>query len=514
MPIRPVVLAILDGWGIAPPSAGNAISRADTPALDALFRDYPSTRLVATGQAVGLAENQASGSEAGHMNIGAGRIVPQETRAITVAIYDSTFFQNPVLRKACAHVRERGTALHLLGLLSTSDSPHSDPRHLTALLTLAKREGIADVFLHLFTDGRDSSPKGGYRFLKELLGTLEKLRVGKVASIAGRYWGMDRVGRWDRTARAYEAIAHGVGETVSDPLAAVLEQYERGITDEYAVPTVLHTPLKTPVGLVKKGDVVIFFNFRAERAVQLSRMFLANDGAPIHRVTSKIPDLHFVSLTDYGPEVPSAIAFESPKLEGTLPTAACGLRQLYIAEAEKFAHVTYFFAGRDHAIVPGTEQLQLPSAKVRTYEEKPEMESIRVTDMILERLGKGANDLIVVNYPNADILGHTGNIYLAMKGVEIINECVDRLAKSILTHRGALIVTADHGNAEEMIDFGTGEALTNHSRNPVPFLLVMEKPPTLKDEGLLANIAPTALEILGVEKPGQMIEQSLIRAPL
>jgi 2,3-bisphosphoglycerate-independent phosphoglycerate mutase len=507
-------LIILDGYGIAPPSKGNAITLAKKPTIDRLFQQYPSTTLCATGTCVGLPDHKMSGSEAGHMNIGAGRIVIQDSKYITDAIKDGSFFMNPALVGAVEHVKSFNSDLHVMGLMANSDSPHSDPEHFRAVLKLAKSKNVKEVYCHLFTDGRDSYPKSALEHLKYFRKIIKEEGIGKIASLSGRFYAMDRAKNWKRLAMAYDTIAFARGEMADSAEEAIEKAYAADLTDEYLLPTVIMEK-GNPVAHVRADDAIIFFNFRSDRARQFSKLFIAineksilSDDMP---VIDKINNLYFVALTDFGPGLDEHTAYPEHQISATLPMAAGKLKQLYIAESEKFAHVTYFLNGGYADPVDGEDRVMIKSPVVDSYAKKPEMSAAEITETVVKNIQNDVYDFIVINYANADMVGHTGDLQATVRAVETLDQQIEALEKQIIKRGGNLIITADHGNADDMVDFESDQPNTFHTKNPVPFLLVSEKfkNKKLRDGGVLGNIAPTALDILGVEKPKAMKEDSL-----
>ncbi|MFA5962211.1 MAG: 2,3-bisphosphoglycerate-independent phosphoglycerate mutase [Parcubacteria group bacterium] len=523
----PTLLVILDGYGIAPPGKGNAITLAKKPTIDRLFDLYPSTTLCATGTCVGLPDHKMSGSEAGHMNIGAGRIVPQDSKYITDSIKDGSFFMNPAMIGAVKHVKKTGGNFHLMGLMGNGDSPHSDPEHFRAILKLAKKNGVKEVYCHLFTDGRDSYPRSALEHLKYFRRIIKEEGIGKIATLSGRFYAMDRAKNWKRLTLAYDAAVFARGEKANSAEEAIERAYTAGLTDEYLLPTVIlensaparnatHSVAGGPVAQIKKDDALVFYNFRSDRARQFSKLFIANDEKSILRddmpVIDKIGNLYFVALTDFGPGLDEHTAFPEYTISATLPMVLGDIRQLYIAESEKFAHVTYFLNGGYADPVGGEMRIMIKSPIVDSYAEVPEMSAEKITDKILEVLEKNEYDFIAVNYANADMVGHTGDLGATIKAVEFLDKQIERLAKKVLELQGNLIITADHGNADDMIDFSSDQPNTYHTKNPVPFLIISEKlkDKKLRDGGVLGNIAPTILDILEIEKPKLMAKNSLL----
>lgn len=514
----PKVLIILDGWGIAPPSTGNAITSAKTPNFDKYKKKYPYTELNATGKAVGLSDNKISGSEAGHENIGAGRIVKQDSRYISESINSGEFFRHDVIRRLVDYVKSNNSSLHLMGLLTSKDSSHSDPDHIDAFLTLAKIEGIKNVYLHLFTDGRDTFQREALNFIANLNKMMTISGVGKIASIAGRFYGMDRVKNWDRLYKSYDAIVNGKGEKADSAEEAIKNAYEKGLNDEYIEPTVIYfekeiqgKKKKEPVGQVKNNDAVVFFNLRSDRARQLTKLFVLNKVDGYKRPEPKLDNLFFVAMTNFGPNLPVSTLFKSEALKGTLPFVLQNLKQLYIAETEKYAHVTYFFNGGYTNPVDGEERIMVASPKVASYEQKPEMAAFEITDLILKEIENNIYDFITVNFANADMVAHTGNLVATIRAVEVLDECIGKIIELVLKKKGVVFVTADHGNADKMIDEKSGEVWSMHTKNMVPFMVIGDTGiKKLRAGGVLGDIAPTVLEVLGIKKPKDMTRKSLI----
>lgn len=512
----PTVLVILDGYGIAPPGKGNAITLAKKPTIDRLFEVYPSTTLCATGTCVGLPDHKMSGSEAGHMNIGAGRIVAQDSKYITDSIRDGSFFMNPAMIGAVKHVKGSESNLHVMGLMGNGDSPHSDPEHFRAVLKLAKKNGVKEVYCHLFTDGRDSYPKSALEHLKYFRRIMTEEGIGKIATLSGRFYAMDRAKNWKRLTLAYDTMVFARGEKAGSAEEAIEKAYAAGLTDEYLLPTVVLENGR-PVAQIKKNDAIIFYNFRSDRARQFSKLFIAVDEKSILSdnmpILDKIENLYFVALTDFGPGLDEHTAFPEHTILATLPMALGQLKQLYIAESEKFAHVTYFLNGGYADPVDGEDRVMIKSPVVDSYAKAPEMSAELVTDTVLEALEKNEYDVIVMNYANADMVGHTGDLGATIKAIECLDRQLEKLSEIVLGLKGNLIITADHGNADDMIDFDSDQPNTFHTKNPVPFLIVSEKfkDKKLRDDGVLGNIAPTVLDILGIEKPKLMAKNSLLK---
>ena len=504
---RPVLLAILDGWGCAAPGSGNAVELADTPTFDGLWSGYPHGTLDASGNAVGLPGGQMGNSEVGHLNIGAGRIVYQDLTRITKAIADGDFFENPALKGAFATARERGATFHLMGLVS-GGGVHSDLGHLKACLDMARREKVSDVVVHAFLDGRDTPPDSSPRFLADVEAHMRAIGVGRYGTVTGRYYAMDRDDRWDRVELAYDALVHGAGFVAPDAQAAVAAAVARGETDEFVKPTVIGA---RDENRVVDGDVCLFFNFRPDRARELTRAFFEEPFAGFDRGPHP-PRVEFVTMTRYKREFPLAVAFEPEPVTNVLAQvlAAHGLRQLHIAETEKYAHVTFFFNGGVERAVPGERRILVPSPRdVPTYDKKPQMSAPQVTDELLACLADDEPDFIVVNFANADMVGHSGVLEAAIAAVETVDACLGRLVPDVLARGGACLITADHGNSDHMID-PDGGPNTAHSTNPVPFVATVEGA-QVRGGGVLADIAPTILALLGLPAPAEMTGRDLLR---
>ncbi len=511
----PTLLIILDGYGLAPASKYNAVTLSKRPTLDRLFELYPHTQLGATGKDVGLEDNKMSGSEAGHMNIGAGRIALQDSYFITESIEDGSFFTNPVLIGAVHYARDCNSTLHLMGLMGGTDSPHSDPDHFRAILKLAKSNGAREVFCHLFTDGRDSYPRSAKIHLKRFQEIMQEEGIGRIATLSGRFYAMDRSKNWDRLLKAYNAIAFSQGEEAVSPEAAIEKAYAAGLTDEYILPTVIRDG-DAAVAKLADNDSVIFFNLRSDRARQFTKLFvscskncLLNDDMPSIK---RMEDIYFAALTDFGPDLDVHTVWQGHTLSGTLPMANGKLSQLYIAETEKFAHITYFLNGGYADPVNDEDRVMIPSPKIDSYARIPQMAAAKITQNILNHLQKEKYDFYAVNFANADMVGHTGELAATVKACSVLDDQIKVLAKEVLRRNGNLIITADHGNAEVMFDAASDQPNTFHTKNPVPLLLVGEKfkNKKLASGGVLGNIAPTILEILEIEKPQVMKKGSLI----
>lgn len=508
----PTLLIILDGWGIAPASKGNAITLAKTPVYNELLKKYPNTILNATGSSVGLEENQMSGSETGHLNLGAGRIVEQDVKKISNSISTGYFFRQPAFLGAIQHIKKYRSSLHLIGLLSNKDSPHSNPDHLTALLILAKKHNIENVFLHLFTDGRDTPSRSAGKYLEELNNELKNIGVGKIVSICGRFYAMDRVKNWNRLLQTYNAMVLAEGEIAQEPSGAILNAYKRNLSDEFIFPTVITDEDNKPLARIQDNDAVIFFNLRSDRARQLTKLFLLKNIDGVNDFVFPLSNIFFVGMTDFGPDLPGYhSAFGSADIEKTLPWVLQDYKQLYIAESEKYAHITYFFNGGFAEKVGGEERVMIKSPQVVTYDRKPEMSAFEITKVVLDNIGNNTFDFYGINFANADMVGHTGNLQAATRAVEILDRLLGDIVKAVLEKQGTVFITADHGNAEEMIDLDTGEVNTSHSKNPVPFIIVNNTAKyKLEKDGVLGNVTPTILEIMNIDKPSEMTKQGLI----
>jgi 2,3-bisphosphoglycerate-independent phosphoglycerate mutase len=508
---KPLLLMILDGWGINPNPAHNAVALANTPNLNRLMAEYPHVPIRTSGMAVGLPEGQMGNSEVGHLNLGAGRIVYQELTRVTKSIQDGDFFTNPTLLECISKVKASGGSLHLSGLLSDG-GVHSHNTHLYALLELAKREGLQDVFIHCLLDGRDTPPQSGAEYLAQLEDEITRIGCGKIATVMGRYYAMDRDTRWDRVEKAYNAMVHGLGELYASAKDAIEQSYESKIYDEFVLPSVICED-GAPVGQVQDGDGFIFFNFRSDRAREITRALALDDFDGFER--GNRPKLSgYVCLTEYDATFGLPIAFASTELSNLLGgvLADAGLKQLRIAETEKYAHVTFFFNGGVEIPFPGEDRALIPSPKeVATYDLKPEMSAFQVTDKLLKLLELGQYDVIVLNFANCDMVGHTGVEEAAISAVEAVDTCVGKVVAKIQALGGTVLITADHGNAEQMQD-ENGEPFTAHTTNPVWLVLVDDsrKRAVLREGGRLADVAPTMLKMLGLAQPQEMTGESLI----
>ena len=505
-------LIIMDGFGERAETYGNAIKLAGTPNLDKLEAEYPHTVIGASGMDVGLPDGQMGNSEVGHLNIGAGRIVYQELTRITKSIQDGDFFKVPEFVDACQKAKKNGGKLHLMGLLSDG-GVHSHITHLFALIDLAKQQGLDNVYVHCIMDGRDTPPSSGIEYVQQLQDYMDKVHFGKIATISGRFWAMDRDKRWDRIQKAYEAISCGVGDKADCPICAMKNSYKNEKTDEFVVPCVIQEDGK-PVATVEADDSMIFFNFRPDRTREITRAFIDANFSDFERLGGYKP-VTFVGMTRYDDTFTNIeTAFKPVTLTNTMGEylAANGKTQLRIAETEKYAHVTFFFNGGVEAPNPGEDRELIPSPKVTTYDLKPEMSAYEVTDKAVELIGSGKYDVMILNFANCDMVGHTGVLEAAEKAVKTVDACVDRVVKAVLATGGQVLITADHGNADMMIDPTTGEPFTAHTTNKVPFILVdpSRKDAKLREGGRLADLAPTMLELMGLPKPAEMTGESLI----
>jgi 2,3-bisphosphoglycerate-independent phosphoglycerate mutase len=541
-----VLLVVLDGWGIAAPGPGNAISLANTINMNRFWANYPHTELSASGESVGLPHGEVGNTETGHLNLGAGRIVYQDLQKINMSIADGVFFQNETLIAAINHAKENNSNLHYMGLIGAG-GVHSNVEHLYALIELAKRQNFNRVFLHLFTDGRDSPPTAAKTYTAQIREVISKVEIGQIASIMGRYWAMDRDLRWDRTAKAYFALTEGRGSLVKTPEEAIDFSYSEGKTDEFIEPSVITGADGKPIGIIHDNDSMVFFNFRIDRPRQLARAFVLENfknanissgfdpyqvkyakthlpitpvgiQAPFER-GPKLKNLFFVTMTEYEKQIVEAgakVAFppENVKIPLGRVISEAGLRQLRAAESEKERFVTFYFNGQQEAPFDGEDRVIVPSPKIATYDLKPEMSARELTDAVLSKLKDvGDYKFVLINFANADMVGHTGNIGAAVKACDVLDECVEKLASWILAYGGTMLITADHGNAEEMIDAQTGQIETEHSTNPVPFIALSKDllgRSQVLTSGILADVAPTVLKILGLEVPGSMTGRNLL----
>ena len=507
---KPVVLMILDGYGLNSSTKGNGVALAKTPVMDKLMAEYPYVKGYASGLAVGLPDGQMGNSEVGHLNMGAGRIVYQELTRITKSIEDGDFFENTELLGAIENCKKNNSDLHLYGLLSDG-GVHSHITHVFALLELAKRNGIKNVYVHCFMDGRDTAPDSGKDFIAKLYDKMEELGVGEIASVTGRYYAMDRDNRWDRVEKAYRALTLGEGNQAACGKCAIKASYEAGKTDEFVEPTVITKDGK-PVGVIKDKDSVICFNFRPDRAREITRCFCDDEFTGFDRGSRK--DVYYVCFTDYDVTIPNKyVAFKKEKITNTFGEflAANNMTQARIAETEKYAHVTFFFNGGIEEPNKGEDRILVKSPKVATYDLQPEMSALEVCDKLCEAIRSDKYDVIIINFANPDMVGHTGVIDAVIKAIETVDACVGRAVEAVKEKDGVMFICADHGNAEVLVDENTGEPYTAHTTNPVPFILVnYDNEYTLKGNGKLCDIVPTLIDIMGMEKPAEMTGQSLL----
>ena len=502
---NPVALIIMDGFGYNPENYGNAIKAANKPNLDKYFKECANTIIGASGLDVGLPDGQMGNSEVGHTNIGAGRIVYQMLVKISKSIKDGDFFENKALVDAMNNCKEKNSALHLMGLLSPG-GVHSHMEHLYGLLEMAKRNGIEKVYVHAFLDGRDVPPSSASEYMEEAVEEIKKIGVGSVATISGRFYAMDRDNAWDRVEKAYDAIVMGEGVQETEPVQAIKNSYANGVTDEFMLPTVVDKN-----GMVKENDSVIFFNFRPDRARQLTRTFVDPEFKGFERKKGYFP-VHFVCMAQYDASMPNvSVAFPPEQLKMTLGEylSELGKTQLRIAETQKYAHVTFFFNGGEEKQFEGEDRILIKSPDVETFDMKPEMSAFEVTDAVVDAINSDKYDVIILNYANCDMVGHTGVFDAAKTAVEAVDTCVGRMVDAILAKNGVALITADHGNADKMYE-ADGSPFTAHTTNPVPFIVV-GKDCELREGGVLADIAPTILEIMGVPQPAEMTGKSLIK---
>ena len=516
---RPFVLIIMDGWGINPRKEGNAIALAHTPNIDKISRAWPHTAVRTSGEAVGLPEGQMGNSEVGHQNIGAGKRVLQDYTRVSESIRDGSFFSNPALLKAIEHVKKNSSQLHICGLLGNG-GVHAHESHLEALLQLAQRHDIERVYIHAFTDGRDSSPTGGVEFMQQLQARAQAINgthPAQVATVSGRYYAMDRDNRWDRTGMTYFAMTRAEGQHANSAVEAIQQSYDKKVTDEFIVPTVIMAD-GHPVAVIKEGDALIHYNFRPDRARQLTKAFVLNELPPQAEGKfnrgPRIRDLQYVMMTEYEEGLDAEVAYRADEVEMPLArvVADAGMRQFHTAETEKYAHVTYFINGRRETPFRGEDRVLVPSPKVPTYDLQPEMSAAGITDTAIEHIRGNQYDLVIMNYANADMVGHTGDIAATIKGVEAVDTGVGRVVEATLAAGGGLLITADHGNAEQLIEYDTGKPFTAHTTYPVPLYLVVSQyvQARLRTDGILADVSPTILQIMGIPQPKDMTGKSLL----
>jgi len=537
---RPIVLLILDGWGMGPNNAGNAIARAKTPNMNRFWLSYPHTQLLASGEAVGLPHGEDGNTETGHLNIGAGRIIYQDLPRINMSIADGSFDHTPAFQDAIEHVRENNSTLHLMGLIG-SGGVHSNIEHLFALLSLCQKEHITKVYIHGFTDGRDSPPTSGITYIQQVMDLCQRLGVGRFASVMGRYFAMDRDKRWERVEKAYNALTQGTMNCVKDVLAAIQEQYDKGITDEFMEPINVCEDDGKPL-VIQDNDAVIFFNFRIDRPRELTRAFVLQDfenmtheegydpyaiqyeGSHVKKTLPNgqvftrqriLQNLYFVTMTEYEANLPVAVAFPPQFVKEPLGlvVAQNGLQQLRIAESEKEKFVTFYMNGQRDTIFPGEDRIILPSKGVKSYDEVPEMSAREITYTMIQQLRRNVYDVVICNFANADMVAHTGNLEATSKACEVLDEMIGEIVKEVDSHSGVVFITADHGNAEELINTETGAVDTEHSTFPVPFIIIGKQFANrnmMLPSGILADVAQTLLSIMGIRKPESMTGRALI----
>lgn len=507
---KPVALIILDGFAFRDEVKGNAVAQANKPNFDRYWEKYPHATLMACGEAVGLPEGQMGNSEVGHLNIGAGRIVYQSLTRVNIAIREGEFAKNETFLAAINHAKEHGTSLHLLGLLSDG-GVHSHIHHLYALLKLAADEGLKKVYIHGILDGRDVGPQTAKKYIEELNEKIAEYGVGEIATISGRYYSMDRDKRWERVEKAYRAMVYGEGPDYRNAMECVDDSYKNGIYDEFVLPSVIVKEDGSPVATIQDNDSMIFYNFRPDRAIQISNTFTNEDFRSFDRGEKHPKQLFFVCLTHFSETVDGYVAFKPVNLDNTLGEVLSqnGLTQLRIAETEKYPHVTFFMSGGREAEFPGEERILIPSPKVPTYDLKPEMSAYEVKDALLKEIAADKFDAIILNFANPDMVGHSGMLEPTIKAVEAVDECLGEVVDAIIAKGGMAIITADHGNADEVITL-EGNPMTAHTTNPVP-VIVTKEGLTLREDGILGDLAPTMLELLNVEQPKEMTGKSLIK---
>lgn len=506
----PVALIILDGFGLRDEVKGNAVAQAKKPNFDRYWNKYPHATLRASGEAVGLPDGQMGNSEVGHLNIGAGRIVYQSLTRVNIAIREGEFDRNETFLGAMNHVKKHGTSLHLFGLLSDG-GVHSHIDHMFALLRLAAKEGVKKVYIHAFLDGRDVGQKTAKKYIEQTLEKIKEYGVGEIATISGRYYSMDRDKRWDRVKKSYDAMVYGEGPKYKDPFELVDDSYANGIYDEFVIPSVMVKENGEPVATIQDNDAVIFYNFRPDRAIQISNAFTNEDFREFDRGQKAPKNLYFVCLTHFSETVKGYVAFQPTNLDNTIGEVLSqnGLKQLRIAETEKYPHVTFFMSGGREEKFPGEERILINSPKVATYDLKPEMSAYEVADALVKEIEADKFDAIILNFANPDMVGHSGKLEPTIKAVEAVDECLGRVVDLILEKGGVAIITADHGNADEVVTLD-GKPMTTHTTNPVP-VIVTKEGLELRDGGILGDLAPTMLDLLGIKQPKEMTGQSIIK---
>ncbi|MBM7571048.1 2,3-bisphosphoglycerate-independent phosphoglycerate mutase [Aquibacillus albus] len=503
-------LIILDGYAIRDEDFGNAIKQANTPNFDRYWNSYPHNQLKASGEAVGLPEGQMGNSEVGHLNIGAGRIVYQSLTRVNLSIREGDFFENDALLKAVNYARDNDKALHVFGLLSDG-GVHSHIEHLYAVLKLSAKQGLKKVYVHGFLDGRDVGPQTAKKYVEAALDTMKEYGVGEIATLSGRYYSMDRDKRWDRVKKAYDAMVYGEGPTYTDPFELIDDNYKNEIYDEFVLPSVLTDENGKPKATIEDEDSVIFYNFRPDRAIQISRTFANDDFRDFDRGEKAPKNIHFVGLTHFSETVDGFVAYEPVNLDNTVGEvlAQNDLNQLRIAETEKYPHVTFFMSGGREKEFPGEKRILIDSPKVATYDLQPEMSAYEVTDALLKELDEGNQNAIILNFANPDMVGHSGMLEPTIKAIEVVDECLGKIVDKIIEKGGHAIITADHGNSDEVLT-EEGKPMTAHTTNPVP-VIVTKDGIELRDGGILGDLAPTLLDLLDVNKPKEMTGSSLIK---
>lgn len=505
---KPVALIILDGFGMRDEVKGNAVAQAKKPNFDRYWEQYPHATLEAQGEAVGLPKGQMGNSEVGHLNIGAGRVVYQSLTRVNVSIREGDFFENQTFKDAMSHVKEKDSALHIYGLLSDGGI-HSHIDHLFALLELAKREKVEKVYVHGFLDGRDVGQTSAEVYVRGLQDKLSKLGLGEIASLHGRYYAMDRDQRWERVDKSYRAMVYGEGPAYTNPIDVITDNYKNGIYDEFVIPSVITHDDGTPIATVKDNDAVIFFNFRPDRAIQMSQVFTNKDFRGFERGMRHPKDVHYVCFTHFSETVTGFVAFKPTNLDNTLGEvlAQQNFKQLRIAETEKYPHVTFFFSGGREEPFPGEERILIDSPKVATYDLQPEMSAYEVTDALLADIEADKHDAIILNFANPDMVGHSGMLEPTIKAVETVDQCLGRIVDAITAKGGAAVITADHGNADEVLTLDE-KPMTAHTTNRVP-VIITAGVATLRQDGILADLAPTVLKLLGGNQPNEMTGKPL-----
>ncbi|TLS35326.1 2,3-bisphosphoglycerate-independent phosphoglycerate mutase [Pseudalkalibacillus caeni] len=507
---KPVALIILDGFACREETKGNAVAQAKKPNFDRYWKSYPHAQLQASGEAVGLPEGQMGNSEVGHLNIGAGRVVYQSLTRVNQSITTGDFYENETFIEAMDHVKQNGTNLHVFGLLSDGGI-HSHIDHLYALLKLAEKKGVDNLYIHGFLDGRDVGPKTAKKYIRALQKEMDEHGVGQLATISGRYYSMDRDKRWDRIEKSYRAMVYGDGPKYTDPIELVEDNYKNEIYDEFVIPSVLTKEDGSPVATIEDNDAIIFLNFRPDRAIQISQVFTNEDFRGFDRGDEWPKDIFFVMLTQFSETVGGEVAFKPTNLDNTFGEVVSqqGYKQLRIAETEKYPHVTFFFSGGRENEFPGEKRILIDSPKVATYDLKPEMSVYEVTDALLEELDRDEQDVIILNFANPDMVGHSGKLEPTIKAVEAVDECLGKVVDKITEKGGHTIITADHGNSDEVVT-PEGKPMTAHTTNPVP-VIVTKEGIELREDGVLADLSPTLLELLNAEQPKEMTGKSLIK---